>query len=483
MKNSPRVVVPLLTAATLLVPGTSFAGGFSVDRFAGERGHAASDHVSSIYFNPAGIALAGGTNIYVEGTGAYRVADFNRDPGAVDNVLTDPNAGTGTPQADIDVNSGPAKLRNALVSPFFAASSDFGLKGFAFGLGFYVPFGGQATWGTNKNYDPETNPGLAEHYPGGFDGTQRWAAIEGEQKSVYLTAALAYATPSKKLAFGASISDVNSNVYLIRARNLSGTDDVVTNGVATEGRSLLDVKGHSIAASVGVMALVTPCLRAGLSYLSQPGFGDMKLQGDLTNKFGPSETFAVPVELRQALPDQVKFAVEWNAFLKGALRFGVDYTRWSTYSEQCIIQTQNGESGICAFNEDGSKTADAGEVLLNLPRKWNDSVGMRVGGSWWPADALELTAGLIFDTNAVPDETIDPALMDSNKIVSTLGAVYELNRHLSIQGTLGNSYYFNRDVAVRPADEDLKFPSRNPDQAGSYKQNITYMSIGLGLHL
>jgi len=33
------------------------AGGFSTARFGGERGHAATDHVSAVYYSPAGLAL------------------------------------------------------------------------------------------------------------------------------------------------------------------------------------------------------------------------------------------------------------------------------------------------------------------------------------------------------------------------------------------------------------------------------------------
>jgi long-chain fatty acid transport protein len=467
----------MVAITAVVTAGPASAGGFSVARFAGERGHAATDHVSAIFYNPAGLALGDGTNIFAEGLVAYRMVDFDRDPGAIDAV----DEQTGTPPDALDANSGKNTLRNVIASPFFAASSDFGLKGFAAAVGFYVPFGGQTSWDKVDKFGPDGDAMARERFPGAYDGSQRWSAIEGVQRSLYSTLALAWRTPSRRFSVGASISYVQSNLELVRARNLSGRDDLVVGGRVAEGRSLLDVDGTQLAASVGITALITDCFRLGLSYSSQPGFGEQKLEGTLTNEFGTSgESEPLPVAFTQSLPDTVRLGVEWNAFRRGSLRFGADYTRWSVFEDQCLLSGTAGDD--CKFNPDGSEAEGSDDVLLNLKRDWNDSFGLRAGGSWWPTDALELNLGFTFDSNAVPDDTLEPALMDAHKVIGTVGAVYDLGP-VTLEGTIGNVYYLKRETDPRAEGDDPVFPSRNPDMAGTYEQFVTYVALGLGVQL
>src|SRR5688500_11865371 len=109
--TSLRILAAAAMGSTYLwlgCPTSAYAGGFSTARFGGEHGHAASDHVTSIYYNPAGIALGEGTRIYVEGTLAYRTVDYDRAEGTIDNP------GSATPDDAIDANAGPAHLANVL---------------------------------------------------------------------------------------------------------------------------------------------------------------------------------------------------------------------------------------------------------------------------------------------------------------------------------------------------------------------------------
>src|SRR5687768_3661199 len=97
MKNATRGLLAFtlfgsVGAITVSNPTKAAAGGFSTARFGGEHGNAASDSVTSLYYNPAGIAMGDpGTHVYVEGLFAYRTVNYNRDPAAIDNP------GDGTP--------------------------------------------------------------------------------------------------------------------------------------------------------------------------------------------------------------------------------------------------------------------------------------------------------------------------------------------------------------------------------------------------
>ncbi len=444
----------------------SHAGGFSTARFGGERTHAASDQIGTLYYNPAGIAYGHGTRGQIEGLFAYRTIEYTRDPAAIDSA-------TGTP--DPATNSGKATLANTLASPFIGIATDGGIEGLGVGIGVYVPFGGQAKWDQNEAY--RDNP----DYPGAVDGPQRWAAIEGEQRSLYYTLAAAWRTKDEKFSIGAGLNVVSSSVSLVRARNLDGSDDTsATGGVIKEGRSLVEGKGLTFGASLGIMVKPTHCSRIGISYQSQPGFGEMKLEGTLTNKFGTGPELASDIEVRQQLPDIVRVAGEWRAFTKAALHLAVDYQRWSHYKNTCIMSA--GATGKCAVNPDGS-TSEQG-ILVNVPRNWQDTFTVRAGGRYFASDVLEFNGGLTFDTSAVGKAdpvlgtTMDPSLFDMNKVIAQAGTAWQRGK-VGLSFTLGYVFYMTRTEAARTADPMA--PSRNPDMAGEYKSMVVYGLLGVGV--
>lgn len=449
------------------------AGGFSTARFGGEAAHAASDHVTAIYYNPAGLAHGHGTRALVEGLFAYRSVDYTRPEAAIDNV------GTGTPSSDVAANSGKATLRNGIVSPFIGIATDGGIEGLGVGVGVYVPFGGQAKWDQNDAYAGNTM------YPGAVDGPQRWAAIEGSQRSLYYTLAAGWRTRTGTFAVGAGLNVVQNSVDLVRARNVDGSDNLVAGAVVVEGRSLVEGKATNLGASIGVMVKPTPCSRIGLSYQSQPGFGEQSLSGTLTNKFGAGPETESDIEVRQELPDVIRLAGEWRAFTKAALHAQVDYQRWSVYENTCIMNA--GTTGQCEVAANGSTTEDG--IIVNVPRNWVDTYSVRVGGRYFASDALELNGGLTYDSSAVPDSrdgqeqygsTMDPSLFDMNKVVGQAGAAWT-NGRLGLSLTLAHVYYFERTVAARA--EDPLSPSRNPDMAGTYASSVTYALVGVGVRM
>lgn len=453
---------------------TAFAGGFSTARFGGERTHAASDQLGTIYYNPAGLAYGEGTRGVVEGLFAYRTIEYTRPVGAIDNPDTDTPAGT--PSDAILANSGKATLANMLASPFLGIATDGGIEGLGVGVGVYVPFGGQAKWDQNEAFANNAT------YPGAVDGPQRWAAIEGEQRSLYYTLAAAWRTKNGQFGIGAGLNVVQSSVSLVRARNLDGTDDIVASGgVAKEGRSLVEAEGIQLGAGIGVMVKPTPCSRIGLSYQSQPGFGEMTLEGTLTNKFGTGPELASDIEVRQALPDVVRVAGEWHAFSKAALHVAVDYQRWSHYKNTCIMSA--GATGQCEVAADGSTTEQG--ILVNVPRNWIDTYTVRAGGRYFASDKLEVNGGVTYDTSAISydtdkDDSIDPSLFDMNKIIAQAGVAFATGK-LDLTFTAGHVLYLERTVQPRGADPLA--PSRNPDMAGTYKSGVTYGILGVGVKM
>ena len=421
--------------------------------------------VTATYFNPAGLAYTEGTQAYIEGFFAQRRVTYNRDAGAIDNP------GTGTPSDAVNRNSGEANLSNPLVSPFIGFATNGFVPGLGVGVSLSVPFGGQASWDKDERFAND------QTYPGALDGAARWASIEGTQRSLYYTLAAGWRTRDGRFAVGGGVNVVQSQISLVRARNVDGSDDLVrSNGTIAEGRSLLEVDGIDLSATLGVMWKPTPCSRIGLSYHSQPGFGESTLAGTLTNQFGDAPPAADEVELRQALPDIIRLGGMWRAAEKVVLHASLDTQRWSSYKNQCIV-TPGAPASACEADADGM-VVESGPLVVNIPRAWKDVYGVRVGGSYELSEALTINGGLLYDTSAVPDTTLDPALLDADKVVPQLGLRFKSGK-IMVNGTLGNVFYLERTTTPRTVDPSGK--NRNPDMAGTYKSNIMYLTLGVGV--
>ena len=323
----------IAVATILLLAQNVLASGFFVARFGGEHGHPTTDNPTAMYYNPAGLSLGAGTRLYIDGNFAWRSFSYTRPVGAIDNRQPDgtSSAGSYTPEGDgLLANSGEGTLMNYLASPFVGIASDFGVKGLGVGLSFYAPFGGKS------KYDKGTN---FERFPGASDGAQRWWAIEGEIKSVYITGTVAYRFEKPRLSIGLSLNGVKSNVYTARARNTDGTDNLLrANGTSQEGRAVLDTESFDLSVGAGLIWEPIDKMWIGVSYQSAPGFGETEQTGTARLNVAPGpEPPPVDVSLYQTLPDVWHFGFRTRPTDKWELRLFGNYVRWSAFKSQCVI--------------------------------------------------------------------------------------------------------------------------------------------------
>jgi long-chain fatty acid transport protein len=466
-----RIVVAAACAAFLL-PAPARASGFLAARFGGEHGHPTTSNPTAIYYNPAGLALATGTRLYLDGTFAYRTASYDRPSWAIDNLRTDALPGPGTPADAVDANSGKATLSNVLVSPFAAIVSDLGVENLGVALGFYVPFGGQSEWDKNDKYEGSTQ------YPGAVDGVNRWWSIDGTIRSLYFTGAGAYRFPSLRLSVGLALSLVKNEVLTGRARNSDGSDDLTNANPDTtmnlqEGRSLIDVSGTTFAVGGGVIWEPVENLFLGASYQSQPGFGEQQLEGKLHTTLGLEAEDVTKVHLSHELPDVYRLGARYRAADWEYRLFG-EYVRWSVFERQCLVKAS--DPG-CKLNPDGSAISTG--VILNIPREWKDAYGVRGGVSHWLSEDLELFLGAGYDSNAASDRGIDAALIDMDKATVSLGGRFAfLDGRVAVMPTLLQVFYFERKVTIGES-ERFATPSRTPNQSGTYTQSVTALDLGV----
>jgi long-chain fatty acid transport protein len=424
-----------------------------------------------LYYNPAGIGFGGGNGgAMLDAELALRRATWSHTAPKPDPALSQP------PDMQFG-NSGKATLFNVFGGPALAATMKFG--NLAFGAGFFVPFGGRAHWDANDELDPQK----ASTYPRAADGVARWNIIDGELTFIYFTVAAAYRFGPLSLGIGGNL--VLSTVRLTQSKNL-------TNGIpdtTKEGRIALDVSGLDPSFAAGAMVEIVPDrFWLGASYQSQPGLGPQTLKGtlDIHEVLPGTNTIHEDVTFRQALPDIYRTGARWRVSDAVELRLFVDYTRWSVMKAQCLALQTKAKDGSpvrhdCNVYPNGSD-ATGGFVITNIPRNWNDTYGGHVGGSYWLSRAIELFAGLGYETGASPDETIEPATMDGNNVSAALGGRFLLWDSFYLAASYTHLQFFDRDNRGNSTLESIRrvgvsYPTVQQDGGGKYTQWIGIIDV------
>ena len=489
----------VLTSLAIFAPsGVASATGFVTSRFGGEMGHPTTDSPTAIYYNPAALTQGKGMRLYLDGTFAWIKASHDRPEEAIYPVLAENQAGEGTPASAVDRNSGKAELFNVAAAPFIGFTSSLPIDGLTVALALYAPFGGASKWDRNDTFKND------EAYPGAYDGPQRWWSIEGSLRSVYITGAAAYRLESLGLSFGLGLNLVKSEIKTLRARNANGGDALVTQDdsggtVLQEGRSLIDVAGTDLSAGLGVLWEPNDAWAVGLSYQSQPGFGEMELEGKL--KFvlgGRGAAQTETVKVHQELPDIIRLGGRHRPSKSLELRLFGELDRWSVFDRQCLV-VQGKDRSDCPLDGDGNPNlesdgmggtapASTAHIIQNVQRNWQDAVAVRAGASYWLHNGVELVGGLGYDGNAVPDEQLDPAIPDFHDVSLALGGkVKLLDDALAVAGTYTQIIYFSREIA--PLERDAAgvpittyaagSPSLQPDAAGKYERAIGVFNLNV----
>jgi long-chain fatty acid transport protein len=460
-------------AAIVTASPSANASGYLTARFGSDQGTPSQPNTFAVYFNPAALGGTTGTTITADASLVLRFASYERPTSALSpsnpSRLNDPDY--------VKANTGKATLFNVLALPFLGINTDFGTKNLRAGYAFYVPFGGMANW---DRLDQNANPNA----PGASDGPQRWHNISGQLLSFYNTLALAYKIGP--LSLGASVSGIIHTVSTVRARNINGDDDTVGGGKLAEGRSLITASGFNIGAAFG--AYFEPedkDYRIGLSYTTQPGFGETKMSGELeqTLASGPKGQ-VTKVNFLQSYPDIIRLGAAKKLGSKWEIRTDFEYVRWSVFDKQCLVAegkscdlsvappSAGGEAGRPGYNP-------TGDVILNVPRNWNDSIGMRLAPAFFLNENIELFASVGFTTPAVPKATIDASTIDSLRFYGTLGGKFNLGKHVGLGASYNHIAFMNVDTAGQSGQQGYAQQSRSPSAEGKYKSQIAMFNVNV----
>lgn len=444
----------LALALAWCVPNLAHAAGFASARFGGEHGNVLSINPTALYFNPAGIAWSKGITLFADVSVALRHATYEHQQSLAPTDLPEPAGGEGA-------NYGEASLFNAFAGPM--AGATFKLGDLALGAGFFVPFGGRASWDQNERFE-----GTA--YPQAADGVQRWFLIEGKITFIYLGVGAAYKLGP--VAIGAT-----GNLILSSIGNVLDKTPLNDNGLDPTNivRTHLDVSGTLGSFGIGAMVEALPeQLWFGLSYQAQPGLGPMALDGVLKRET-TGGSIKDKVTLHQALPDIVRAGARYRLSPKVELRLFGDYTRWSLMKTQCLGLLDK----PCVVDAAGEAIPESGTVT-NLRRNLDDTFGVRLGASYFMSQDLELFGGTGVESASMPDATLDPSLMDATTLALSLGARFALFETWLVAASYTHIQAFNRDTT---GWSELSLPlggvTKRLDSGGLYTQWIGVLNTNV----
>jgi long-chain fatty acid transport protein len=306
--------------------------------------------------------------------------------------------------------------------------------------------------------------------------------IDAALTFIYITAGAAY--KFGPLAIGVTGNFIDSSVTSTQARTLGGQVDSTV-----ENRGTIDVSGLGGSFAAGAMLEAVPDrLWLGASYQAQPGLGPQMLKGTVTETSGQapyySDTGTNPykVDFHQSLPDIIRAGVRFRASDVVEIRVFGDLTRWSVMKSQCINLADTSTGTACYVYPNGTAAPAPGSstpsnIFTNIPRNWKDTYGIRVGASYWVKPGIEAFGGLGYETEAVPDSTLEPGAMDADNVGIALGARLRITKTLYLAGSYTQLLYLNRDntgkstLAVNNG-QPVQQPTYQEDGGGKYTQWI-----------
>lgn len=499
----------LLLALSLLTPAS--AGSLDLLEVGGAWGTPGATNPSAIWWNPAGLAVGGGTQFLIEGAPVLAKVGFDR---------TNPDYG---PPGDIDTGSGEPypldtpydysgheDLRFSGVVPFVGVQTDFTVPGLAVAAGLHVPFAlGGRVGDAPPTYDQLLNgqAGAADYAnsPGSF------FLRDGNIQAIYASLAAGYHL-FDKVAVGASGSLVDSTWHaVVDVETLStleqnagalgdygNTEQIFESADYRSTLTFDHLKDRAFTFGAGLYA--TPMDGLGISVAYNHGMrldhtGNVMVatacppEEDTLGRLGVEALGLCNANtpgtssIGYRLPSRVHGGVVFDGVDRLRLEAMGGWVGWSVFTDYEIKTT------VKAEDIDGANNPEAAAELISQDRLWArgavDNFWVGVDGKGEVvADRLTLGGRVIFDKAAIPDELLASNNYDADRI--NLGAMAAVGPFGPIQigASFGHQILFERTVTDSAFDVSLG-ENRNEDRfyypsaAGTYKGGITRIGVSV----
>lgn len=144
-------------------------------------------------------------------------------------------------------------------------------------------------------------------------------------------------------------------------------------------------------------------ISAGVSYRSEV---DIDIDGNFSIDIPGVPPAAAKTKI--TLPRQLLAGLAYQATDRLTLESGFRWEDWRSY-KQLNLEV-------------------AGQPTTTLPKNWHDTFAVNVGGKYRLNDTFTLLGGYLYGWNAIPDDTFEPAVPDSNTHLFCAGTDMDFNR-------------------------------------------------------
>lgn len=450
-----RGVVLIAACIFFISAGSASGAGFALiengisglgNAYAG--GAASAEDATTIFYNPAGLALLKGDQLIVGMHLIMPYANFKNEGSthALQGI-------TGIPlRGDDDGNGGVAKA-----VPNFYYSRKISDR-FSVGMGINTPFG------------------LATEYDKTWVG--RYHAVKSDVMTVNINPAIAYKI-NEHWSIGAGVSLQYIKATLSNAIDF-GTLDAAgaffpTLGLApgslglipqlSDGYASLEGDSWGWGYNLGVIHEFTPNTRMGVAYRSSIKH---TLEGDVDFSGVPAGLRPYPlfrdggIEADLDLPDSVSVSFFHQINAKWMVMADWTWTNWRLFDD-LIVEYDNSHQPSTVTTEN-----------------WKDSYRYSVGLTYIHDKNWTFRAGTAYDTSAVADaEHRTPRIPDGDRIWTALGLGYKISDKLSFD--LGYAHLFINDPKINknPIGED----QIRGGLKGTFDTHVNILSAQLNLTL
>ena len=365
--NNPKTCPKIgLAAACFLSVGTAsmMAGGFDLpdqDAFAVGRGLAVvatADNPSAIFYNPAGLTQLTGNHLEAGFYGIYLDPQFT--PNGSANTFHNQNPFSGIPQF------------------YYVHGNE--QQTFSYGLGVYAPSGLNVKWQDNTGF--------------------RTLGTQGSLEQFAINPVVAFKLlPS--LSLGAGLSANYANLDLRQ-------------GILWPGQPYDQFRfqgdGWGLSGNIGLMWQPIEKLSFGASM--QTGV-KMDLDGYTSayNNVGitgyPAFATSTSASADFQFPLKAEAGVSYRPTTNWNVEFDVDYTDWSSMGT-VTIQQAHGVPGLFPQN-------------IPLPLEWKSSCYYELGATRYFDNGWHVSAGYLFNENAVPDTHYNTLVADEDRHFFSVG--------------------------------------------------------------
>ena len=373
MKSRLTIVFLALVWPLVSLNQMAFAGGYIIPHQTA-RGLGLSNAMtagvndaSAVYYNPAALSEVQGDNLLMSGT-YVNLQNSVENSGRKSTNKHDDN----------------------FLASFFAnyriPNSDFTL-----GIGTYAPFG------------------LATEYD--KDAFTRFAAIDTELKTIYVTPALSW-NPSSYFSVGAGLSFVHASGVFSRALCLDPISGC-TQPLGLEGRVRVTDTADAFAYNLGLLVKPTDSLKFGFTYRSRVDLrfdnADAKFNGSFSIPTVKADVRPLP------LPPVINVGVFWQIMRTWGAEFVYEYTRWSEFKNFTATF-----SPIPIFLPLGAPIPG-----FQLPEDWKNTSTLRLGSYYALNENWELRGGMAVEQTPIPNKTLNPSIPDADKLTLNAGVGYK----------------------------------------------------------